>query len=127
MRSFSLVLFLKIVIERLKLLTPAYVVRGKVIFILEIVCLFTIGWVGYPIPGPGEGVPHPRSRWRVPHPGDRGYPIQLMGGGTPSQVQAVLHFNVGVPHARSRWGGISHQDDQGGTTSQVQARGIPSS
>ena len=40
----------------------------------------------------------------VPHPADGGgggYPIQLMGGGTPSQVQ----MGGGVPHPRSRQGG----------------------
>ena len=66
-------------------LPPAYVVRGKVIFILGNVCLFTItgggypisglvaGGGGYPIPGlatGGGGVPHPRSGQGggVPHP-----------------------------------------------------------
>ena len=79
-------------------LPPAYVVRGKVIFILGNVCLFTIGWGGGdPIWLMGRGVPNPRSRWGgVPHPADTGstpsqvqaggYPIQLMsGGGYPIQ------------------------------------------
>ena len=52
------------------LLPPAYVVRGKVIFILGNVCLFTFG---------GGGVPHPYpslSRGGVPDPA-------LDGGGVP--------------------------------------------
>ena len=70
----------------------------------------------YPIPGPGRGVSHPRSRWGVPHPAyrgvpcprSRGYPIPDLGGewysiqltrGAPSQVQ------VGYPpHPDLGWG-----------------------
>ena len=43
----------------ISLLPPTYVVRGKVIFILGNVCLFTIGWGGYPIPDLGGGYPIP--------------------------------------------------------------------
>ena len=53
------------------IITPVYVVRGKVIFILGNVCLFTIGG-GYPSPGLGGG-----------------YPIPGLGGGTLSQVWMV--------------------------------------
>ena len=53
------------------LLPPAYVVRGKVIFILGNVCLFTIGW--------GGGTPNSDLGGGYPFPG-------LGGGGTPSQV-----------------------------------------
>ena len=42
--------------------------------ILGNVCLFTIGGGGYPIPGPGGG-------GGLPHPADRGYPIQVTGQG----------------------------------------------
>ena len=64
-------------------LPPAYVVRGKVIFILGNVCLFTIGGGGgYPVPGLMVG-------------GGGGYPIPgLMVGG-------------GVPHPRSDGGGVT--------------------
>ena len=76
-------------------LPPAYVVRGKVIFILGNVCLFTIG----------GGIPCPRSD------GGGGYPIpgQMVEEGTPSQVWMV--GGRGVPHPRS--------DGGGGTLSQV--------
>ena len=75
-------------------LLPAYVVRGKVIrgkviFILGNVCLFTIG--GCPVPGLG-GVPHPRSGQGVPHP---------RSGGTPSQVGGVPK----VPPTKT-WDGV---------------------
>ena len=50
-----------------RLLPPAYVVRGKVIFILGNVCLFTIGWGGDSIPGLGGG----------------GYPVSGVGEGYP--------------------------------------------
>ena len=67
-------------------LPPAYVVRGKVIFILGNVCLFTIaGGEGYPISGlvaGGRGVPHPRSGW---------------WGGTPSQVWSGGGGILGTP------------------------------
>ena len=57
------------------LLPPAYVVRGKVIFILGNVCLFTLwGWGG--TPSQVWGVPHPKS-------GLGGYPIPGLVGGVP--------------------------------------------
>ena len=87
-------------------LPPAYVVRGKVIFILGNVCLFTIagGGRGYSILGLGGtpsqvwwqgegGVPHPRSSQ----------------GGTPSQVWSGVPWvppSARVPHPRSR--GLPH-------------------
>ena len=105
-------------------LPPAYVVRGKVIFILGNVSLFTIGGGrGYPIPGLGGGVPHlrsgwgrgvpcPRSGWGVPHPrsgqgGTRGYPpgqVWIVGGiqGMPPTIQiwpwGVPMTGWGTPH-----------------------------
>ena len=51
------------------------------------------GW-GYPIPSPCRGVPHSRSRWGVPHPANGGYSIPGLDGL--------------VPHPRSRWG-VPHQ------------------
>ena len=79
----------------IKLLPPAYVVRGKVIFILGNVCLFTIGggitpcqvWVGGftpPRSGLGGRVPFLRSGWAVPHPrsgGTQGTPWPGLDGG----------------------------------------------
>ena len=72
----------------------------------------------------GGGVARPRSRWGegAPHPADWGvlHPRSRWGG-YPSSWW-------GVPHPRSRWGypiqliGIHHPTD-GGTPSQVQARG----
>ena len=65
-------------------LPPAYVVRGKVIFILGNVCLFTIGRGGYPIPGLDGG-------------GEGGYPIpglMVRVGGTPSQVWMVGGYPI---------------------------------
>ena len=66
---------------------PPYVVRGKVIFILGNVCLFTIAG-GREVPnlrsgGRGRGVPHPRS-------GRGGYPPDL-GQGSP------LDLGLGPP------------------------------
>ena len=98
-------------------LPPAYVVRGKVIFILGNVCLFTIGgggtlsqvwhW-GYPIPGlmVGGGVPYPRSD-------GGGYPIPglMVGWSTPSQV---WWWGLGVPNPRSGYWGVPHLRSDGG-------------
>ena len=93
---------------------------------------------GYPIPGAnGGGVPHPRSRWGVPHPRCQwgGYPIPGPGGrvlhprwGTPSQVQVwgTPSQVGGVPHPRSWWG-VSHpRSRSGGTQSRSRQRGYPS-
>ena len=81
-----------------KYLPPAYVVRGKVIFILWNVCLFTIGggW-GYPIQGLGEGYPIPEG-YLIPRGGEwgGGYPVPGLGGGTPSQVWVGV--TPGYPH-----------------------------
>ena len=63
-------------------------------------------WWGYPIPGPGgRGLPHPRSRWGVPHSQVQagGYPIPGPVGGTP-----FPGTGGGVPFPRSRWG-VPHQ------------------
>ena len=81
------------------LLPPAYVVRGKVIFILGNVCLFTIAgggtpsqvwwWGGTPSHVWTEGgYPISGLDWRVPHPrsGQGGTPSQVWPGGTPYQV-----------------------------------------
>ena len=77
-------------------LPPAYVVRGKVIFILGNVYLFTFGGGsqvqvgGIPGPGPGRGGPRsrwggPRSRWGGPRSRSRwGVPGPGPGGGVPS-------------------------------------------
>ena len=75
------------------LLPPAYVVRGKVIFMLGNVCLFTIsGW---------GGVPHPRSGWWGGTPsqvwmvgGYLGYPQPGLDGGT----QGTPMTGLGTPH-----------------------------
>ena len=85
---FSLVIIISL------FLPPAYVVRGKVIFILGNVCLFTIAggegtpyqvWEGYPTPGLDGGVSHPWSGWwGVPHPRSGwwgGTPFQFWTGG----------------------------------------------
>ena len=90
----------------LKSLPSAYIVRGKVIFILGNVCLFTIGGE-VPRSRSGWGVSHPRSRWGYPIPGlSGGYPIQSLGGGTLSQVwvgNPVPGLGRGI-HPRSGWG-----------------------
>ena len=82
------------------LLPSAYVVRGKVIFILGHVCLLTIGGGGggYPVPGLGwRGTPS--QVWIG------GKPSQVWtGGGTPSQV-----WMVGGTPARSGWWGYPGQ------------------
>ena len=79
-----------------KYLPTAYVVREEVIFSL-CVSVHTQGWVlhprsmwggGYPIPGPGGGVPHLRSRWGgVPWQGGPlpGVPPHPDLGGEPAQ------------------------------------------
>ena len=74
------------------LLPPAYVVRGKVIFILGNVCLFTfwggvsrscLGWGGTQSSlGRGGGVPIQPWMGGYPISGGGGYPN--LGGGTPS-------------------------------------------
>ena len=94
-------------------LPPAYV-RTTGGYVFTGVCLFNFR----------EGVPHPRSRYGVPHLRSGGYPISGLGGtpsqvwlgGTPSQVG-------GVPHLRS--GGYPIQVWLGGTLSQVWGRGVP--
>ena len=124
-------------------LPPAYVVRGKVIFILGNVCLFTIGWGGgtpsqvwvctpsqvggypisglggYPIPGLDGGVPHPRSGQgvRVPHPRSG------WGVGVPHS-----RTGWGVPHPRSGWEGypIPGLDGGGYPIPGLDGRGTPS-
>ena len=58
------------------LLPPAYIVRGKVIFILGNICLFLIG----------GGVPHLRSGGCTSSQVGGGYPIPGLDRGTPSQV-----------------------------------------
>ena len=77
------------------LLPPAYKVRGKVLFSQVPLCShfgvgvgtpsqvqvgggYSIELIGeYPIPGPGRGLPHPRS-------GGGDTPPQVQVGGTPS-------------------------------------------
>ena len=95
------------------LLPPAYVVRGKVIFILENVCLFTIGGGGvYPVPGPGGGeyripgldgggggYPIPGLDRGVPHPADGGYPPDKDWMGYP-----LARMGWGTPPTRTGWG-----------------------
>ena len=111
-------------------LPPAYVVRGKVIFILGNVCLFTTEGGGTPSPVPGlGGTPSqvwwwggtPFQVWGVPYPRSacRGTPSQvLLGGGTPFEVwpgevphprygwgeYPIPGLASGVPHPRSGWG-----------------------
>ena len=66
---------------------PAYEVRGKIIFILGNVCLFTLAG-GTPFPGQ-DGGPHPDDGWGVLHSQIRtgGYPIPgLDGGGYPIPI-----------------------------------------
>ena len=82
-------------------LLPAYVVRGKVIFILGNVCLFTIGggmpfkvWMGGTPFYVWVGGTHPRYGWG-------GTPSQVWGG-TPSQVW------MGVPPTMTGWGTPHH-------------------
>ena len=125
--------------HRLWLLPPAYVVRGKVIFILGNVCLFTIGGGylvqglggGYPVPGLGGevphlgsgwgGVPHHRSGWR-----EGGTPSQVQVGGTPSWVQmGVPHSADGGTPSRIRMGGTPIQDWMGYPPSRPGMGGIP--
>ena len=95
-------------------LPPTYVVRGKVIFILGNVCLFTSGG-GYPIPihpCPG-GYPIPIH----PHPypslsgggtqsnlgWEGGYPDPALDGGVPQPwTGGYPNLGWGVPHL---WGG----------------------
>ena len=77
-------------------LMPAYVVRGKVIFILGNVCSPSVCVWGYSVPGLGRGrypipgldggggVPHPRSGWwgcTIPGLDGGGYPIPGLDGG----------------------------------------------
>ena len=84
-------------------LLPAYVVRGKVIFILGNVCLFTIGG-GYPIQClDGGGVPRSMSGWggTPSQVWVGGYPITGLGG-IPSQVW------MGVPPTMTGWGTPHH-------------------
>ena len=87
------------------LLPPAYVVRGKVIFILGNVCLFTIGEGGYPVPGLGGEYPMPGL--------GGGYPITGLGGGVPCPRSGEVHHPRsgsgvpwGAPLARSEWWGV---------------------
>ena len=96
------------------LLPPVYVVRGKVIFILGNVCLFTIagGRGGYPIPGlagvggtPSQvrgGRPHPRSRWR----GGEGLSRLEMG------YLPYLDLGRGTPPPRPEMGYPPHYTEQ---------------
>ena len=67
---------------------------------------FTLSQVrGYPVPGMGEGVLHPRSGWR-------GTPSQVWVGVTPSQVWMGGGYPIPglggrkVPHSRSGWWGV---------------------
>ena len=94
---------------KLTYLLPAYVVRGKVMFWHQSVCLSTfVGggggtpsqvWLGgYLIPGlarrgvphprSGQGLPHPRSGWGTPQTWD-GVPPQGLGWGTPRTCDGV--------------------------------------
>ena len=103
-------------------LPPAYEVRGKVIFILGNVCLFTIGgggdspsqvWVGrFPVPGLGGGYPIPGldgegGTWGTPWPG-----LDGEGGGTPSQVW-MERGTWGTPCQVWMVGGTPHHDWMG--------------
>ena len=90
------------------------------------VCLLTFrggtpsSWLrGYPIRGPGKGVPHPAGG---------GTPSQFQVWDTPSSWWGVPHPRSRwwvVPHPRSRWEGTPSQVWMGGTPSQVQAGGAP--
>ena len=72
----------------------------------------------------GEGVPHPRTRWGLPHPANRGVPpFQVWMGGYPilSQGRGVLNpADRGYPIPR--WGypilltGSTPIQDQDGST-----------
>ena len=91
------------ILEQLHLLPPAYVVRGKVIFILGNVCLFTFGGGGYPIPihpCPGRGGTRSSLGWG----GGGGYLIQpWTGGGVPQPWMGGWYpISGGVPHPMSR-------------------------
>ena len=77
---------------------------------------------GYPIPGLDREIPHPRSRWVVPHlrsGHEVPHPRSRWRGGTPSQVW------TGVLHPRSRLG-VPHLDQvpgqDGGTWAYTQSR-----
>ena len=86
----------------LQLLLPTYVVRGKVIFILGNVCLFTIAG-GYPDHRSG-GTPSQvwwQGGYSIPGLAGGGTPSQVWQSGTPSQVWGGTW---GTPLTRAGWG-----------------------
>ena len=100
-------------------LPPAYVVRGKVIFILGNVCLFTFlgggprsRWGGTRSQVHGEGVPGPGQ-------GVGGSQVQV-GGGTQSQVWGGYPVSVKGKIFDTRFGLIHVQ-----TGKKIFCRGIP--
>ena len=95
-------------VVKIRFLPPAYVVRGKVIFILGNVCLFTFEggvprsrWVG----GPRSrwGGPRSRLRWGgypVSDPG--GYPVSGLGGGYLVLVKGkIFDTRFGLIHVQN--------------------------
>ena len=86
----SLLLSTQCTLQIVMLLPPAYVVRGKVIFIFGNVCLFTIC----------GGVPHLADRG-VPHPRWGGYLILGPGGGGVYLIPG-LGRGRGVPQGTPR-------------------------
>ena len=92
-------------------LPPAYVVRGKVIFILGNVCLFTFGGVPHPYPSLSGGYPI--------QPWTGGYPNPALDGGVP----AFQPWMGGYPNLG--WGGTLIQPWTGGTPIQPWMGGVP--
>ena len=131
----------------LTFLPPAYVVRGKVIFILGNVCLFTFGR-GYPIqpwtggyliqPWTGGGVPNPALDGGVPDPAldggratqsslgrggfpnlGQGGPDPALDGGVTPTLDRMYPISRGVPQP---WMGVPHLWEVGTPTLD---RGVP--
>ena len=111
--------------ENASLSSPAYVVRGKVIFILGNVCLFTFGGVGgsqvqvqvggsqvqvggeVPGPGPDGGVPGPGpggGGGGIPGlgPGGGGYLVSGLGGYPVLVKGKIFDTRFGLIHVQTR-------------------------